>query len=167
MPQIPQLMMRAGLTPATARLIDAQMRLSAVPAMAEVAQRLGVDADWIVFGHVHRLGPRAGLGPAAGIAPRAETDWQPLAGRPRLLNTGAWLYEPMLLDQAMPPHPYWPGGAVLLEPGAPPRTIGLLDDLSAEQLTGPPGEPAMAHAPRTPAATPVPAAAATAPSAGG
>ena len=100
-PQIPRLMMRAGLTSATAQLADAQMRRSAVPAMAEVAQRLGVDADWIVFGHVHRLGPRD------------EPAWQPLAGGPRLLNTGAWLFEPMLVDQAAPPHPYWPGGAVL------------------------------------------------------
>lgn len=153
MPQIPQLMMRAQLTPATARLIDAQMRRSAVPAMAEVVQRLGIDADWVVFGHVHRLGPRTGLGPRAGVGPRtglgslaepgadAEPDWQPLPGGPRLLNTGAWLYEPMLVDQAQPPHPYWPGGAVLLEPDAPPRPIGLLDDLTAEELTGPPGAP--------------------------
>ncbi|HEX5192731.1 MAG TPA: metallophosphoesterase [Solirubrobacteraceae bacterium] len=160
MPQIPQLMMRARLTPATARLIDAQMRRSAVPAMAEVVQRLGVDADWVVFGHVHRLGPRTGLGPRTRLGPRAELgprtglgpraelgpdadpDWQRLPGGPRLLNTGAWLYEPMLLDQAQPPHPYWPGGAVLLESGAPPRPIGLLDDLTEEQLTGPAGPPA-------------------------
>jgi UDP-2,3-diacylglucosamine pyrophosphatase LpxH len=133
-PQIPRLMMRAGLTPATARLVDAQMRRSAVPAMAEVCRRLGVDADWIVFGHVHRLGPRA------------EPAWQPLAGGPRLLNTGAWLFEPMLVDRAVPPHPYWPGGAVLLEPGAPPRAIGLLDDLTPAQLTGPIGAPAVAGA---------------------
>jgi UDP-2,3-diacylglucosamine pyrophosphatase LpxH len=128
-PQIPRLLMRARLTPATARLADAQMRHSAVPAMAEVARGLGVDADWIVFGHVHRFGPRD------------EPDWQPLAGGPRLLNTGAWLFEPMLLDQATPPHPYWPGGAVVLEPGADPRAIGLLDDLTPEQLTGPMGPP--------------------------
>jgi UDP-2,3-diacylglucosamine pyrophosphatase LpxH len=139
-PQIPRLMMRARLTPATARLVDAQMRRAAVPAMAEVARRLGVDADWVVFGHVHRLGPRA------------EPAWEPLAGGPRLLNTGAWLYEPMLVDQAVPPHPYWPGGAVLLEPGSPPRAIGLLDGLSAAQLTGPPEPPAPPEGDRPPAA---------------
>ena len=124
MPQIPQLMMRARLTSATARLADAQMRRSAVPAMAEVARRLGVDADWIVFGHVHRLGPRD------------EQDWQPVAGGPRLLNTGAWLFEAMLLDQATPPHPYWPGGAVLVEPGRNPVVVGLLDGLEADDLRG-------------------------------
>ena len=31
----------------------AQMQGAAMPAMAEVAQRLGVDADWIVFGDEH------------------------------------------------------------------------------------------------------------------
>jgi hypothetical protein len=125
-------MMRAHLTSATARLVDAQMRHSAMPAMAEVARRLGVDAEWIVFGHVHRAGPRD------------EAEWRPFAAGPRLLNTGAWLYEPMLVDRARPPHPHWPGGAALLQPGRPPQSIGLLDDLSPAQLTGPVVEPATA-----------------------
>ena len=86
------------------------MRRAAMPAMAEVARRLGVDADWIVFGHVHRLG-----------SARRDRAWQPGPTAPRLLNTGAWVFEPMLLDRAAPPHPYWPGGAVLLEPGAATR----------------------------------------------
>jgi UDP-2,3-diacylglucosamine pyrophosphatase LpxH len=121
---MPHLMMRANLAPITARLVDAQMRGAAMPAMAEVAQRLGVDADWIVFGHVHRLGPRN------------EPAWQPVPSGPRLLNTGAWVYEPMLLDRVKPPHPYWPGGAVLVEPGAEPRAVALLDDLTGAELTG-------------------------------
>jgi UDP-2,3-diacylglucosamine pyrophosphatase LpxH len=124
-PQVPHLMMRAHLAPITARLVDVQMRGAAMPAMAEVAQRLGVAADWIVFGHVHRLGPRC------------EPVWRPVAGGPRLLNTGAWVFKPMLLDRVEPPHPYWPGGAVIVEPGAEPRPVGLLDDLTREQLTGP------------------------------
>ena len=129
MPQVPHLMMRANLAPITARLVDAQMRGAAMPAMAEVAQRLGVDADWIVFGHVHRLGPRD------------EPAWQPGADGPRLLNTGAWVFEPMLIDRVQPPHPYWPGGAVIVEPGAEPRAVGLLDDLTRAQLTGPASAP--------------------------
>ena len=124
--RVPRLMMRANLAPVTARLIDVQMRLAAMPAMAEVARRLELEADWIVFGHAHRLGPRD------------EPAWQPWADGPRLVNTGAWVFEPMLLDGASPPHPYWPGGAVLLEPGAAPRAIGLLDDLRREQLTADP-----------------------------
>jgi UDP-2,3-diacylglucosamine pyrophosphatase LpxH len=124
MPGVPHLMMRAHLAPITARLVDAQMRGAAMPAMAEVARRLGVDADWIVFGHVHRLGPRG------------EPAWQPVPGGPRLLNTGSWVFEPLLLDRVEPAHPYWPGGAVIVEPGVEPRAVGLLDDLTREQLTG-------------------------------
>ena len=51
-----------------------------------------------------------------------------------MLNTGSWVYEPLLLGRATPPHPYWPGGAVILEPGQEPRAVGLLDELSLNQL---------------------------------
>jgi hypothetical protein len=51
-----------------------------------------------------------------------------------LLNTGCWLYEPLLVHRAAPPHPYWPGGAVLLEDGRDPVVCGLLDDLRPEDL---------------------------------
>jgi hypothetical protein len=40
----------------------------------------------------------------------------------------------MLVHRASPPHAYWPGGAVLLEPGHDPRPIGLLDDLPLDAL---------------------------------
>lgn len=119
-PQLPMLLQRARLAPLTARLIDAQMRHASLIAMAQVASRLGVQADWVVFGHVHRNGPRDG------------EPWPD--GATRLLNTGSWLYEPLLLDRTMPPHPYWPGGAVVLESGRPPRAIGLLDELDPGQL---------------------------------
>ena len=68
----------------------------------------GVDADWVVFGHVHRLG----RWPAT---PRGVARHRRRRG---IVNTGSWLYEPLLVDRSSPPHPYWPGGAVLLEDGA-------------------------------------------------
>jgi len=111
----------------TARVLDVQMRRSATPAMARVVRRLGIEADWVLFGHVHRRGPIGDEfwpGESDGAHP----------GRPRLVNTGAWLYEPLLVDRATAPHPYWPGGAILLEDGLPPRGMGLLDDMGAEQL---------------------------------
>jgi UDP-2,3-diacylglucosamine pyrophosphatase LpxH len=118
---VPRLLLKTGMAPLTSRLIDTQMRRSATPAMARVVDRLGIDADWVLFGHVHRRGP---IGDEAWPAPDG----------PRLINTGAWLYEPLLVDRATAPHPYWPGGAVLLEDGQPPRSMGLLDDIGAEQL---------------------------------
>ena len=70
-------------------------------------------------------------GPLAGDDPR------PLArpgGSPRIANTGAWVYEPPLLHRARPPHPYWPGGAILLEDDGDPRAVGLLDGLDPAAL---------------------------------
>jgi len=128
MPQVPQLMMRRGLAPVTAVVIDAQMRHASIPAMAHVVRRLGIDADWVLFGHVHRRGP---IGDERWPAPSA--------GAAQLLNTGSWVLDPLLVDRATPPHPYWPGGAVLLEDGRAPRSVGLLDELSAEDLRRPRG----------------------------
>ena len=120
--KLPRALRRVRLASVTTRLLDLQMRHATVPAMAHVAQRLGIDADWIVFGHVHRTGPVDG------------ERWQLTLGGPRLLNTGCWVYEPLLLDRAAPPHPYWPGGAVVLETGREPRALGLLDDLAGDRL---------------------------------
>lgn len=120
-PQLAQLLLRTGLAPVTAAVLDTQMRHSGIPAMAGVARRLGVDAEWVVFGHVHRRGP-------------IDSERWPDAGGTRFVNTGAWLYDPLLVDRAVPPHGYWPGGAVLLDDGATPRSVGLLDDLGAVEL---------------------------------
>jgi predicted phosphodiesterase len=121
LPQVLQLLMRTGLAQVTAGLLDAQMRYAGVPAMARVVQRLGIEADVVLFGHVHRRGPLDG------------ERWPGNNGT-RFINTGSWLYEPLLVDGARPPHGYWPGGAVLLEPGSAPRSVGLLDDLAPAQL---------------------------------
>ena len=125
---VPRVLLNTGMAPVTAKLLDVQMRRAATPAMGRVVRRLGIDADWVLFGHVHRRGP---IGdepwPDENAPARPPT-------RPRMINTGAWLYEPLLVDRATAPHPYWPGGAVLLEDGRPPRCVGLLDDLGAAQL---------------------------------
>ena len=106
-------------------LLGTQMRRASIPALARVVHRLGADAEWVVFGHVHRCGPLPGDDPE---------EWRGPGGRPRLLNTGSWVYEPLLVHRASPPHPYWPGGAVLLEQGREPRPLGLLDHLDAATL---------------------------------
>ena len=112
--------------PVGARALSFQMRRSAIPALLHVLRRMEVDAHTIVFGHVHRLGPLGGDDPAPWGA----------NGRPRVLNTGSWIWEPLLLYRASPPHPYWPGGAVVIEDGEP-RAVGLLDGLTASELRGP------------------------------
>jgi hypothetical protein len=78
-----------------------------------------------VFGHVHRGGPLPG---------DDLSDWVGPGDRPRIVNSGSWVYEPLLLHHATPPHPYWPGGAVLVEDDGDPIVIGLLDGLDAAAL---------------------------------
>lgn len=124
---LPGALMRTGRTAVTAAAADLQMRRVAAPALRTVLHRTGVEAERVIFGHVHRLGPRDDDGPAPWSA----------ANGPRLFNPGSWLYEPLLVDSVEPPHPYWPGGAILLEPGAAPRAMGLLDDLGHEELRAP------------------------------
>ena len=102
----------------TASVLGAQMRSASLPALSHVARRLGVDAEWVLFGHVHRLGP---------LPDDAQTRWQGPQGQPSLSNTGSWVYEPLLVHNATTPHPYWPGGTVILEDNQAPRAVGLLD----------------------------------------
>jgi UDP-2,3-diacylglucosamine pyrophosphatase LpxH len=125
MPRVRRRLLTRRTAPLTAALLGMQMRRASLPAIARVVHRIGVEAEWVIFGHVHRLGPLAADDP---------DQWRGPGGTPRLLNTGSWLYEPLLVNRAAPPHPYWPGGAVMLEPGAHPRALGLLDDLPARAL---------------------------------
>jgi hypothetical protein len=119
---------RLRLAPLTASVLGTQMRRASLPALARVVHRLGVGAEHVVFGHVHRLGPLPGDDPRR---------WRGPGGRPLLANTGSWVYEPLLLHRARPPHPYWPGGAIVLDDGGPPRAVGLLDHLGADALRTP------------------------------
>jgi len=125
MPRVRRRLLNPRFAPLTAALLGLQMRRASLPALARVAARLGIDADWVVFGHVHRLGPLADDDPRV---------WSGPDGRPRLANTGSWLFEPLLVNRAVPPHPYWPGGAILIEDDGDPQPLGLLDDVPPDQL---------------------------------
>ncbi len=125
MPLAPRRLLRPGMARITASLLGTQMRHASLPALSHVVGRLGIDAEWVLFGHVHRLGPLLG-----DLEPR----WRGPQGRPRLLNTGSWVYEPLLVHNATAPHPYWPGGAVTLEDDRAPRAVGLLDAVPASAM---------------------------------
>jgi hypothetical protein len=125
MPRVRQHLLRPGVAPLTSRLLGFQMRRASIPALDRVIHRLGVDAEWVIFGHVHRAGPLAGDDP---------DDWVSQDGKTRFVNCGSWLYEPRLVHRATPPHPYWPGGAVLLQDDEQPSVLGILDDLEEASL---------------------------------
>ncbi len=128
MPRVSRTLLNRRVAPVTSALLGMQMLRASIPAMARVAERLRVDAEWVIFGHVHRLGPLPGDDPAR---------WCGRDSTPRILNTGSWLYEPRLIHNATPPHPYWPGGAVVIDGDSAPRAVGLLDELTAAQLRPP------------------------------
>lgn len=126
-PVVAQMPGASWLAPLSAGALGYQFRRSGLPAMAAVANHLSVPAGDVIFGHVHRAGPRAG---------DDHGEWS-RSGR-RLWNTGCWVYEPLLLAGAEPPHPYWPGGALWIEDGQI-RSVGLLDELDPELLRALPG----------------------------
>lgn len=114
---------RGGLAPLSAGALGYQFRFTGLPAFAQVVERMGVRADHVVFGHLHRAGP---------LPEDAPAEWAPIG--PSLLNTGSWVYEPLLLAGARPPHPYWPGAGVMVQDEDAPRTVRLLDDLDPQRL---------------------------------
>lgn len=118
--------MRTGaLAPLSSGALGYQFRRAGLPAIATVASRLGIRCRHLIFGHLHRAGPLPGDEP---------DEWRAGERGPRLLNTGSWVHEPLLLTGVHPPHPYWPGGTVVLEDRDAPRTVTLLDDVAPAAL---------------------------------
>jgi hypothetical protein len=110
------------LAPLSAGALGFQFRRVGLPAMAAATARLGVEAEHVLFGHVHRAGPRSG---------DDANEWR--YGGARLWNTGCWVYEPLLLAGAAPPHPYWPGGALRIDDGEI-TPLGILDDVDPRTM---------------------------------
>jgi hypothetical protein len=104
---------RAGAGPVTPDVSPVELRRAGVRAMTEVADRLAIDARWILFGHTHRPGP----------LPRDEAaEWG------RLVNTGSWVHEATFLGDDPRESPYFPGTVVEVgpDPGTPPQIRNVL-----------------------------------------
>jgi hypothetical protein len=109
----------------SSRLLGHQMLRHALPAFAASVSALGVQADWVVFGHVHRRGP---------LERDDARRWRVAASGPRLINTGSWRYEPVVARGLDGRCQYWPGGAVTIGEDGVPRCVGLLDSMSEADL---------------------------------
>ena len=118
---------RIGLGPIDRNLSGSALRLGSLRGMREVIERLGIGARHVIFGHSHRSGPWESDDPA---------EWATPSGA--MLNTGSWVYQRHFLSEQPNASPYWPGSAVLVEDGAPPRLIRLLGDRGHAELARPP-----------------------------
>lgn len=114
-----------GLAPLSAGLFGFELRRAGLEAIATSVERLGVEADDVIFGHIHRAGPFAG-----------EAAWT--AGGTRYWNSGSWVFNPSLLVGATARSPYWPGHVIEVGAGGPPEVRRLLPHLGRAELLPPP-----------------------------
>jgi UDP-2,3-diacylglucosamine pyrophosphatase LpxH len=120
-PLLVRVVNRAGLGPVGADVSPTELRRAGVAAMGETCRRLGIDAEWVIFGHTHRTGPRPDHD--------APEEWRAPTGS-RLMNTGSWVHEGVFLGTAGKRSPYWPGTVVELDDDGPPRLRNLLEGYS-------------------------------------
>jgi hypothetical protein len=107
----------------------AEIGRSGVAAMHVVVERLGIEADHVIFGHIHRRG---------SLPDEREQDGAPAWRRNgvTLHNTGNWLYAEALLGRAVPESPFWPGSMILVGETGPPELVEVLADVDREVLAG-------------------------------
>jgi hypothetical protein len=123
-------MERAGFGSFTRDFSSGEIGRAGVDAMHAVVSNLGIDADYVVFGHIHRRGPlltddgRSASDPAWA---RAGTT---------LFNTGNWQYVEGLMGRAEPGSPFWPGSMVVVEDEGAPELVEILDAVSRDVLSG-------------------------------
>lgn len=116
---------RFGLGPVKPDLSPGAITRAGLAAMGEVIDRLGIEAEHVVFGHTHRRGPLDG-----------EAGWTAPGGA-RLTNSGSWTYMPGLIGTAAPEKsPYWPGTVVEVGDAGPPDARMLLGSLTRPELAG-------------------------------
>lgn len=105
---------RSGVGAFRADLSPGELGRAGVRAMGEVVRRLGVRADYVLFGHTHRPGPLEG-----------EPSWT-LPGGACLVNAGSWVYTPALVGDAGEQGPHWPGTCVVVRDSGPPELRRIL-----------------------------------------
>lgn len=100
------------------------VRRPGLEAMAQVIDRLGIEADYVVFGHLHDPRP---VTPADA--------WRTASGT-QLVNTGSWVYEPAYLGPSFDESSYWPGTVTFVPSEGAPRLEHLLKGLAFTDLRG-------------------------------
>jgi hypothetical protein len=111
-----------GLGPLRADVSTQELGEAGLRAISVVVERLGIPARHVIFGHTHRGGMLEGDEPAQWLTPNGV----------QLHNTGSWVWSSTFSRD--PLSPYWPGTAVLVDEGAPPRFLRLLSEKTAAEL---------------------------------
>jgi calcineurin-like phosphoesterase family protein len=119
----------AGLGPLSSEISGAELRRAGLRAASEVVERLAIKARHVIFGHTHRAGMIDGDEPAEWLTPSGTA----------LHNAGSWIFSGAF--SSGPQSAYWPGTAVLVEDGSPPRLLSLLAERTTAQLTDAGGRP--------------------------
>jgi hypothetical protein len=117
----------AGLGPLDRNLSGPALRRGYLRGIGEVISRLGIRARHVIWGHSHRAGPFGSDDAGEWVAP----------GGARIHNSGSWVYQRHFLSEAPNDSPYWPGTAVVLDDGEPPRLIRLLGERGHRELSPP------------------------------
>jgi hypothetical protein len=115
---------RAGLGPLQTDVAKLDLRAAGLAALGEATAGLGIDADHVLFGHIHRSGPWPGDDLEEWRAP----------GGARLWNSGCWVFERHFLTRRPGESPYWPGAALEVDADGPPRPVRLLGYRGASEL---------------------------------
>jgi hypothetical protein len=105
-----------GLGPFKSDISATELRRAGLSAIGEVVERLGIEAEHVIFGHTHRAGPLP-----------ADSDGWLLPSGTRLTNTGSWVHEDVFVDGEGAANPYWPGRVTWLGDNGPPRLAAALD----------------------------------------
>jgi len=114
---------RFGLGPVKPDLSPGTITRAGLAAIEEVIDRLGIEAEHVIFGHTHRRGPLEG-----------EPGWRTVGGT-TLTNSGSWTHMPGFLGSAAAAEsPYWPGTVVEVDDSGPPRARLLLESLGRDEL---------------------------------
>jgi len=109
---------RAGLGPVRPHVSGRELRQAGLRAINDVARRLDISADHVIFGHTHRAGP---------LAYDHAHEWQTVTGA-QLHNCGCWTQEPVFSGDD-PEGPYYAGRAIELDDEGPPRLVRVTADL--------------------------------------
>jgi hypothetical protein len=124
---------RTPVGPLGTDVSSGELRRAGLRALGDVVETLGVRAGHVLFGHTHRMGPRATKDDAG--------EWRG-PGTTRLWNSGNWVWEPAFVATRPPRSGYWPGAAIELDDEGDPRPVHILGHRTHADLTPPARLPA-------------------------